>query len=170
MGNIYLIGMMGSGKSVTAKRLAALMEYGFVDLDQCIQEKTKRSIHDLFEKEGEPFFRDQEAAILKEVSRMDRRVVATGGGTILRRANVDAMKTSGKIIFLETSIEVLWERVKEKKDRPLLKGADPKASLTRILAERLPLYEGGCGFRVNTDGQTADQVARKIFTLLEKEN
>ena len=170
MSNVYLVGMMGSGKSVTGKKLAALLGYGFVDLDQWIEERHQRSINELFEKEGESFFREAEAGLLKEACGAGPRVIATGGGTILRAENVERMRATGKIIFLETSLEGLWERVKSKKDRPLLKGQDPKLNLAGIDRVRRPIYEKVCDLRVNTDGQTAEAVAGKILKELQKKS
>ena len=167
MPNIYLIGMMGSGKSVTGKRLAVKLGYGFVDLDERVQDKTKRSIADIFEKDGENFFRDLESQILKEASLADLKVVATGGGVVLRRANIDLMKATGKIFFLETSVEVLWERVKDKKDRPLLRDGKHQERLLEIDAYRKPLYQGASDSKVNTDGKTAGAVADEIWEILK---
>lgn len=163
--NLYLTGMMGSGKSVTGKRLATRMGYGFADLDTLIEEKEKKSIVEIFSQKGEAYFRDLESKVLKEVSTFDNRVYATGGGIILKSANVQLMKATGKIIFLETSPEVLWQRVKDKKDRPLLKGGHEE-KLVEIYSQRKTLYEGSCDLRVNTDGKTAAQVAEEIFQLL----
>ncbi len=168
MRNLYLVGMMGSGKSVTGRKLAALLGHSFVDLDQWIEERQHRSITEIFESEGETFFRDTEAELLKEVCGSGPRVVATGGGTVLRPENVERMRATGKIIFLETSLEVLWERVKGKKDRPLLKGGDPKANLNGIFQTRQPIYEKVCDCRINTDGQTAEAAAKKIMEELRK--
>ena len=168
MNNLYLVGMMGSGKSVTGKKLAALLGYAFVDLDQWIEEKHRRSITEIFEKEGETFFRAQEAVLLAEACGAGPRVVATGGGTVLRPENVERMQATGKVIYLETSLGLLWHRVKSKQDRPLLKGADPKTSLASIFEARRPLYEKSADFSVNTDGQTAEKVARKILEELRK--
>ena len=163
-----MIGMMGSGKSVTGKKLAALLGAGFVDLDEWIEDRTRRTIVDLFEKEGEDFFRAQETAVLKEAAASGPRVVATGGGSVLRAENVERMKKTGRVIYLETSPDVLWQRVKEKKDRPLLKHPNPREKLAQILAERGCLYERACDFRVGTDGRTAEAVAAEIFELLKE--
>ncbi len=170
MSNLYLVGMMGSGKSVTGKKLALLLGYGFVDLDQWIEEKHRRSITEIFEKEGEDFFRAEEAALLAEACGAGPRVVATGGGTVLRPENIERMRATGKIIFLETSLDLLWDRVKSKKDRPLLKGQNPQAHLAWIFEVRRPVYEKNCDFRVNTDGQSAETVARKILEELRKQS
>ena len=166
MPNLYLTGMMGSGKSVTGKRLAAKLGYGCADLDDLIEEKARKSIGQIFINEGEDFFRDLESQMLKEASGLGNRVVATGGGTILRPGNVELMRATGKIIFLETSPDILWQRVKDKKDRPLLGGEKPQEKLLQIYAYRLPLYEGCCDFKVATDGKTAAAVADEIYQML----
>ena len=168
MNNIYLVGMIGAGKSVTGKKLAALLGVGFVDLDQWIEERQHRSINEIFEKEGEFFFRTEEAVLLKEACGAGPRVVATGGGTVLRPENVERMRATGEIVFLETSLDVLWERVKSKKDRPLLKGGDPQANLAALFEVRRPVYEKIADRRVNTDGRTAEAVAQEILQELRK--
>ena len=161
-----MIGMMGSGKSVTAKRLAPMLGFEFVDLDDWIEKRTGRPIREIFEKEGEPYFREQEAVLLKEAAGTASRVVATGGGAVLRPENVKRMRETGKVVYLQTSLETLWKRVKEKNDRPLLKNGDPEQALARILGEREALYKTACDFQVNTDGQKAGAVAKKIFDIL----
>lgn len=166
--NIYLIGMMGSGKTVTGRRLATMLGMDFVDLDQMIEQKTGRSISELFEKESEAYFRDQESVLLKEVSSIGSRVVATGGGAVLQPENVECMRRTGKIVFLKTSLEDLWPRVKDKKDRPLLGKGNPREALAKIYASRAPLYEKAYDFEVNTDGQKAEAVARKILDWIQK--
>ena len=168
MGNVYLVGMMGSGKSVTGRKLARMLDYGFTDLDDLIQERTKKTIAEIFGKEGEGYFRDQESRILKEVSVLGPYVVATGGGAVLRKENVLRMRETGSVFLLETSLPVLWERVRRNSDRPLLKEGDPFESLKRIFDERAPIYAKASDFRINTDGQTAEAVAENIFALLGK--
>src|SRR3989338_8170656 len=140
MPNIYLTGMMGSGKSVTGKRLALKLGHTFLDLDALIQKKSGKTITQIFSEKGEDFFRNLEAQALKEASQSELKVVATGGGTVLRAANVDLMKATGKIIYLDTSVETLWDRVKDNKDRPLLRGGQPQEKLLEIYAYRRPIY------------------------------
>ena len=164
--NIYLIGMMGSGKSVTGRRLAALLGFTFLDLDEQIQKKTGLTIPEIFSKEGETFFRDRESEILKDASKGDLRVVATGGGAVLRSSNVELMRVTGKTVFLETSPGILWDRVRDKKDRPLLHSGQPQEKLLEIYAYRLPIYKGAADLTVNTDGKTAAAVAEEIQELI----
>lgn len=163
MKNIYLVGMMGSGKSVTGRKLAEMLGYSFWDLDIYIQEKTSRSINDLFQIEGESFFRSEEKKALAEVASKGRQVVATGGGTVLDLSNVEKMKETGTLVFLETSLEVLWERVRNKKDRPLLRGEDPLGNLKSIFNSRAEIYQRCADLTVNTDGLSAEAAAQKVL-------
>ena len=164
MENIYLIGMMGAGKTTTGEALAALAAgVNFVDIDQKIQDQTKLSINEIFEKRGEEFFRQQEKQILVEISRQSNLVVATSGGIVLTRENVERMKETGEIVYLSASPGTLWERVQDKKDRPLLQTDDPAAILHGLYRQRLPLYESAATVTINTDHRTPEEVAEEIF-------
>lgn len=165
--NIYLLGMMGSGKSVTGKALAAMLGYEFTDLDAEIEKKEGRKIARIFEENGEPYFRDVETAVLKEFSAVPNRVFATGGGIVLKDENIEIMKSTGRGIFLETSLSVLWERVRQSKDRPLLNTPDPKGTLERIMENREYRYTKASDLSVLTDGLSPQQVAKQIAELLK---
>lgn len=160
--NIYLIGMMGSGKTVTGKTLAGLMDYAFVDLDAEIQAKEGCSIPEIFAERGEPYFRDVESSVLESFSKKSRQVIATGGGIVLREANVLLMKETGKVVLLKASAESLWQRVRYSKDRPLLNKPDPFGTLRQILNDRESYYENARHFFVQTDGKIAEDVASEI--------
>ncbi|MEI7750620.1 MAG: shikimate kinase [Candidatus Omnitrophota bacterium] len=164
--NIYLIGMMGSGKTVTGEVLADLLDYTFVDLDAEIQAKEGRSIPEIFAGSGEPYFRDEESAVLEHFSKQNGQVIATGGGIVLREGNVRRMKITGKVVLLKASAEYLWQRVRYSKDRPLLNQPDPLGALRQILNDRATLYENGCHFSVLTDGKIAEDVASDIHEML----
>jgi shikimate kinase len=169
MPHIYLTGMMGSGKSVTAKKLAALLNLRYVDLDTVIEAKSASTISEIFAVKGEPYFRNLETAVLKECSEQKESCVfATGGGVVLRAENISLMKTTGAIVYLETSPEVLWERVKGNDKRPLLKVENPRQTLEEIFNGRREFYEKTCQWKVLTDGQTAEAVAQTILSLVEK--
>lgn len=175
MPNIYLIGMMGAGKSVTGKKLAELLQkenkaWRYGDLDQRIVDKQKRPITAIFETEGEDFFRNLESSELDEVSKMDFFVASSGGGIILRPQNREQMRQTGIVIYLRASTDVLWERVKSNRERPLLKTPEPKKMLEQIYKKRKSLYEGiPPHLIVDTDQKTADQVAGEIMQWLKKE-
>jgi len=165
-GNIYLIGMMGSGKTVTGKVLADLLGDAFVDLDAEIQTKEGRSISEIFAGSGELYFRDVESSILEHFSKQDGQVIATGGGIVLSEENVRRMKKTGKVVLLKASAESLWQRVQYSKDRPLLNSPDPFGSLQQILGDRGTFYENACHFSVLTDGKIYEDVASEIREML----
>jgi shikimate kinase len=164
--NIYLIGMMGSGKTETGKVLADLLDYAFVDLDTKIRVKEGRPIPEIFAGSGEPYFRDVESSVLEHYSKQNGRVIATGGGIVLREENVRRMKETGKVVLLKASAESLWQRVRYSKERPLLNKPDPFGALQQILSDREIFYENACHFSVLTDSKIAEDVANEIQKML----
>jgi len=164
--NIYLVGMMGSGKTVTGKALADRLGCVFVDLDAEIQGKEGCSIPEIFAERGEPYFRDLESSVLESFSKKSRQVIATGGGIVLREENVRRMKETGKVVLLKASAESLWQRVRYAKDRPLLNKPDPFGTLKQILSDRESCYENACHFTVLTDGKIAEDVANEIREMI----
>jgi shikimate kinase len=167
--NIYLIGMMGSGKTVTGKALAGLMDYAFVDLDAEIQAKEGRSIPEIFAGHGESYFREVESLVLEDFSKKANQVIATGGGIVLREENVRRMKETGKVVLLKASAESLWQRVRYSKDRPLLNKPDPFGTLKQVLSDREGFYEKACYFSAQTDGKIAEDVASEIREMIRAE-
>ncbi|MFA5159182.1 MAG: shikimate kinase [Candidatus Omnitrophota bacterium] len=164
--NVYLIGMMGSGKTVTGKVLADLLSYVFVDLDAEIQAREERSIPEIFAGSGETYFRDVESSVLEYFSKQNGQVIATGGGIVLCEENVQCMKKTGKVVLLKASAESLWQRVRYSKDRPLLDKPDPFGALRKILSNRGIFYEKASHFSVLTDGKIAGDVAVEIQEML----
>ncbi len=164
--NVYLIGMMGSGKTVTGKALAERLDYAFVDLDAEIQIKEGRSIPEIFAGSGELYFRDVESSILEHFSKKAKQVIATGGGIVLREENVQRMNKTGKVVLLKATAESLWQRVRYSKDRPLLNKPDPLGALRQILSDRGIFYENACHFSMLTDGKMAEDVANEILEML----
>ena len=132
---IYLIGMMGSGKSTLGKELSERLGYKFIDMDHYIEEKCCKFIDEIFRDYGEEWFRAFETNTLKEFLEMDDVVIATGGGVIKNKKHKKLM--DGKCIYLSVPVEVLEERLAFDDTRPLLK----ERSVRSILEERIPLYE-----------------------------
>ena len=162
MRNIYLIGMMGAGKTSVGRALARLANMGFVDLDEEIETASRLTINEIFQKRGEPYFRSEEKKALLRVALGSRQVVATGGGIVLDPENLERMRQTGRIVYLSAPFETLWERVKKKKDRPLLAVPDPKATFFQLFQIRRPLYEASSHARVETEGLSAEACAEKI--------
>lgn len=132
---IYLIGMMGSGKSTLGIELAKRLNYRFIDMDTYIEDETKMTINDIFKVYGESWFREYEKKVLNEFFKMDNLIIATGGGIIKNKNNKDLI--DGLCVYLECPLEVLEKRLEGDNQRPLLK----TRSVKEILEERLPLYE-----------------------------
>lgn len=140
MSNIYLVGFMGTGKTSVGKELAKKKKWQFVDLDELIELKEKRTIADIFAKKGEPYFRAVEKKVLKEVSAQKKFVVATGGGIVVDQDNIKIMKETGKIICLSAKSEVILKRTAGYAHRPLLNVAHPKERIELLLKLRAPYY------------------------------
>ena len=167
--NLYLVGMMGSGKSSSGRPLAQQLGYGFVDADNVIEEVAGRSIPDLFEQEGEEGFRALESQVLQAIGQRHSLVVATGGGVVTRPQNWGVLH-QGIVIWLDPPRETLMRRLTDDSTpRPLLACPDPEEALQRLLEQRRPLY-AEADLRVPIGDQTAETVAslvlEKIPTIL----
>lgn len=137
--SVYLIGMMGSGKSSVGKILARELGYRFFDTDDLIERVAGESVSSIFACQGEPAFRDLETQVLSQLAGCIRSAIATGGGIVLARKNWSYLH-QGLTIWLDAPPEVLLERLRYDRSRPLLQAPDPAAKLTELLAQRRPLY------------------------------
>jgi shikimate kinase len=138
--NVYLIGLMGAGKTTIGRSLAKRLGLSFIDTDKEIEARTGVSIPTIFEIEGEEGFRKRETQVLREAAEKSACIVATGGGAAVREENRRIMRESGYVVYLDASPQMLWERTRHDKNRPLLQVADPLAKLTQLSAVRDPLY------------------------------
>lgn len=139
-GNIYLVGMMGAGKTTVGRHLAKRFGRRFMDVDHEVEARTGVSIPTIFEIEGEAGFRKREAQVVAELAREQDLVLATGGGAVLDPANRRVLAESGLVIYLEAEPALLYERTRLDRNRPLLRVADPLAKLTELHVQRDPLY------------------------------
>ena len=137
---VVLVGMMGSGKTAVGKALAAELQVAFKDSDQEISLAANRSIAEIFERDGEPFFRSVEAKVLERLLQGPPCVLSTGGGAFMFDNTLALISKLGISVFLSADLELLWERVRSKDNRPLLKTEDPKATLSRIFNGRKDQY------------------------------
>jgi shikimate kinase len=163
--NLYLVGMMGSGKSSAGRHLAELLGYRFLDADSSIEQVAGRSIPELFASEGEAGFRDLEAAVLNQIASWHSLVVATGGGVVIRPENWGQLQ-QGVVIWLDAPDALLLERLSaDPTPRPLMQSADPVARLAELMTQRRPLY-AQADLHIVQDGRSADQVAEQILEAL----
>ena len=163
--SLYLVGMMGSGKTSTGRPLAEQLGYGFVDADAVIEQAAGCSIPEIFERDGEAGFRALESQVLNAISQRHSLVVATGGGVVTQQENWGLLH-SGIVIWLDVVPEQLMQRLKaDSTVRPLLKTDDPDAALNALLNRRRPLY-AEADLTVVIDQETPDAVADGILQLL----
>ncbi|MBF2017163.1 MAG: shikimate kinase [Rivularia sp. T60_A2020_040] len=161
--NLYLIGMMGAGKTTVGRLLANELQYGFVDTDEVITASAKRTINQIFAEEGETAFRQLESDVLSQVSAYTKLTVATGGGIILKRENWSYLH-HGLIVWLDASAELLYNRLKEDTTRPLLQDSNPLLKLRSILQEREPLY-ALADLRITLqEGETPEEIAQRVLS------
>ncbi len=160
--NIFLVGMMGSGKTTIGRALAQRLGRRFVDTDRVLVERTGVPVATIFEIEGEPAFRRRESAVLEEFGAQDGIVVSTGGGAVLSAENRALMRGHGIVIYLRARLEHLWERTRHDTSRPLLATPDPRGTLARLLLERDPLYREAAHLIVETGAQSAATLVARV--------
>lgn len=139
-GNLFLVGMMGAGKTTVGKLLAQQMGKIFIDSDREIQQRTGVTIPHIFDIEGEAGFRLREVNVIQDLVKLDNIVLATGGGAVLNEQNRDALRCNGIVVYLKNTAHDLWHRTRHDRNRPLLQTADPRARLKELHEQRDPLY------------------------------
>ena len=163
--NVYLVGLMGAGKTTIGRSLAKRLALDFVDSDREIEARTGVRIPTVFEIEGEEGFRKREALVIDDLSRLSGQVVATGGGVVLCQENRVNLRASGLVVYLNVPPHLLWERTRNDRNRPLLQVADPLQRLKELFAQRDPYYREVADLVV--DGSRNN--AQSILQLLIKE-
>ena len=167
-GNIFLVGMMGAGKTTVARLLAGRLNRTFIDSDLELEARCGVKIPVIFEIEGEDGFRNRESAILDELTGRSGVVLATGGGAVLRPENRQRLGSRGVVIYLRGQPRDLYMRTRHDKNRPLLAGADPKKRLEELFALRDPLYREVADFVVDTGRQGVQILVKQILSTLEE--
>jgi len=165
--NIVLTGPMGSGKSSVGENLAKALGRNLVDTDQLIIEKAGMDIVEIFKQHGQGHFRELEEEIVKQVSKLDNHIISTGGGVVLRPANMRRLRGNSLVINLCASVDTLFNRLKEKKDRPLLNKPNPKEELRKHSESRKPFYNNA-DHVIETDDLDVGQVAEKILKIAKQ--
>lgn len=164
---VSLIGMPGSGKSTIGRQLARRLQMSFFDSDQLIEERIGCSIRQYFEMQGEARFRDIEEEVLDELSSMPNGILATGGGAVLRLANREHLRERSKVVYLKSSPEELFRRLRHDRNRPLLQVNDPMDRLVELYAERDPLYQQTAHCVFETGRPSVAILVTMILTQLE---
>ena len=161
--NIYLIGMMGSGKSTVGKILAEKMELLFIDLDSEIEKTGGKSVSEIFNQDGEDHFRKLESEELKQYS---ESVVACGGGIILDEKNRQYINENGVAVLLTASMDELFKRLSDSNNRPILPDENTEKALTNLWLERKKDYLNTSDFLIETDGENPIEITNKIFSKI----
>tara|TARA_Y100000817_G_scaffold213838_1_gene168067 strand:+ start:687 stop:1187 length:501 start_codon:yes stop_codon:yes gene_type:complete len=164
---IFLIGPMGSGKSTIGKVLSERLEYDFYDTDKLVEKVVGKKIKEIFEQNGEQYFRLKESEELDKTRKLKNAVIATGGGIIENEKNRLFLKEEKKVIFLDSSIERQYDRTKESQKRPLLNNGDSMKILKNLYQKRLSFYQEVSKLKISMDNLTEGKIFEKILDFLD---
>ncbi len=168
LNTISLVGMPGSGKSTVGRHIARDIGLPFIDTDHVVEQRLGCSIREYFETQGEAAFRDVEQEVIEEVLRLDRHVVATGGGAVLRQANRDVLQGRSTVVYLRSTPEDLARRLRHDSHRPLLQGGtDPLRRLRTLFQDRDPLYRRTAHFVIETGRPSVHSLVNMVMMQLE---
>ena len=166
--SIALIGMMGVGKSSVGACLHRRTDLALLDIDEVVASRFQMSIPEIFAEHGEEKFREAETEVLRRMHIEEQTIIVTGGGIVLRKENVQFLKTKTLVVWLDGDEETLFARASRKKNRPLLQTKNPRKSFSKILSARRPLYAKIADIRVNTSVLTDEEVALAILAKLTR--
>lgn len=167
---IILIGMMGSGKSTIAQKLAHRLGFSLFECDEIFEKKFKIKIKDYFKQFGEENFRKEEENILKDLIKKDNFIISTGGGVVLNKNNRNLIFNDEILsIYLKSSVGAIFDRIKNNKNRPLLNVENPKKEIEKILNQREDLYKQA-KLTIENENETLDEVVDKIIKEIKEEN
>lgn len=167
-GNIALIGFMGTGKTTISKALSKITGFQEIDVDEYIVKKSGRSISDIFEKEGEDYFRKLETEALKEISQESGQIISCGGGAVLRDENVEILKSGGVIVLLTATPETIFDRVKDHTHRPILNSDMSLSHVKELMEKREPRYQSVADVKISVDANDRILTCYQIITNLEE--
>lgn len=167
-GNIFLVGMMGAGKTSVGRLLARRLGKTFHDSDHVIEARTGVTIPVIFDIEGEAGFRVREKAVIRELTALDNVVLATGGGAVLDPENRQVLKQRGTVVYLRAAVKDLLNRTRRDKNRPLLRTADPKARLAELYELRDPIYMQLADVVIDTGSQSLSALATRLEQALAR--
>jgi shikimate kinase len=166
--SIFLIGPMGAGKSAVGRKLAEELKLEFQDSDEVIESRTGVDIPYIFEREGESGFRARERQVIEELTRRPGIVLATGGGAVQDPHNRERLGSRGRVVYLHASVDQQLRRTRGGRERPMLKGGDPRAILEDLMSVREPQYREIADIIVETDGRRVTAVTREIRRRLDE--
>jgi shikimate kinase len=163
--NVYLIGMMGTGKTTVGRLLAQELGYGFLDTDDVIVKAAGKSINEIFAEDGEAAFRQLESDVLGQICAYTKLTIATGGGIVIKQENWSYLH-HGLIVWLDAAVELLVQRLAEDNTRPLLQDPDPQSKLRSLLEARTPLYSQADLHITISEGESPEQITTRILAAI----
>lgn len=164
---VVLVGMMGAGKTAVGTALARLLQVPFLDSDDEIVKAANRSIAEIFERDGEPFFRDREAEVIGRLLRAEPCILSTGGGAFLSERNRTQIHEAGVSVWLRADLDLLWNRVRHKTTRPLLRTANPRETLRQLYEARMPFYQQADLAVDASPAYSVEQMAAQVVETLK---
>ena len=159
-GNLFLVGLMGAGKTTLGRQLARRLDKRFSHADHELEARLGVSIPTIFEVEGETGFRDREEAIIDELTQLSGVVLATGGGAVLRSTSRVRLRENGTVLYLHAEPETLWQRLRNSRHRPMLHAADPRNRLVELYQLRDPLYREVASHVIESDRDSVIRFVR----------
>lgn len=160
--SVFLVGMMAVGKTTIGRHVATRLGFDFFDADSLVEARAGADISWIFDVEGEAGFRDREQRAIEELTAHPRAVVATGGGAVLRASNRRRLSERGLVVYLKAAVDVVVERARRNRRRPLLQGGDMRQRVADLCREREPLYRSVAHIEVVTDRRPPREVAAEI--------
>lgn len=161
--SLFLVGMMGAGKTTVGRMLAQAMGFEFVDADRELEARSGALVATIFSVEGEEGFRRREAALLDELSQRPGIVLATGGGAVLNDDTRRRLRERGLVLYLRASADEIHRRTRNDRSRPLLQTADPRAKIEELLAQREPLYAAAAHLTVQSASSNPRRLVRRLL-------
>lgn len=163
---VAMVGMMGAGKTAVGRVVATRLGAPFLDSDAEIESAANLTVPEIFERDGEPFFRKREAEVITRLLKNERCILSTGGGAFLAQCNRDNISKQGVSVWLNADLDLLWGRVRHKDTRPLLRTPDPRGTLVALYEARVPVYQLA-DLSVACDAQlTIEAMASRVIDTL----
>ena len=166
---IVLVGMMGAGKTAIGRALATRLDVPFLDSDAAIEQAATISISEIFSRDGEAFFRDREVEVIDRLLSGSPVILSTGGGAFLADRTRDLIANKGVAVWLDADLDTLWERVRHKDTRPLLRTANPLATLAALMKIRTPIYAQAANHIIIAPTATIDLTTQSVIEALSKD-
>ena len=167
MSNIILCGFMGCGKTTVGKILSRKLNLPFVDMDEMIEQTSKMKVSEIFAQMGEEHFRNLETECAKTLNNKDNLIISTGGGAVTRQNTLDALKTNGKLFFINVPFSIISKRLKNDTTRPLFNHNDKGAGAKALFEKRLPIYTNAADIIIDADTKTPEEIADLIIDLYQ---